>query len=284
MIFKSADIHPFIIIFMKLGLAFILFLFLCCSFPILALSYFAGFFSLRLQIQIAKIVCYTTWSILNIIFGLTCSIEEKSIPKGNYVVISNHINAIDFVLINRLNKYNFSDAKYAFKRSLICIPIFYQTCVLLKFLVLYRNFETDRCFIEKHINDLKKYLIPVWFILFCEGTRFTRKKHQESVKFCKEKGITPFTNVLCPRHKGFSILIDNLRNSYIKKVLDLTFYCKDETFSLYNMLFTAKKYNFKMDYRLVDIDSIHDTKEFLEESFRRKDRIINDWKKMDQLD
>ena len=42
--------------------------------------------------------------------------------------------------------------------------------------------------------------------MFCEGTRFTKKKHELSMKYAREKGIPELKHHLLPRTKGFSLL------------------------------------------------------------------------------
>lgn len=42
--------------------------------------------------------------------------------------------------------------------------------------------------------------------MFCEGTRFTKSKHEAAVKIAKEKGLPILKHHLLPRTKGFSLL------------------------------------------------------------------------------
>ncbi len=42
--------------------------------------------------------------------------------------------------------------------------------------------------------------------MFCEGTRFTEQKHEESMRIAKEKGLPILKHHLLPRTKGFSLL------------------------------------------------------------------------------
>lgn len=42
--------------------------------------------------------------------------------------------------------------------------------------------------------------------MFCEGTRFTKQKHEASMKIAKEKGLPELKHHLLPRTKGFSLL------------------------------------------------------------------------------
>lgn len=42
--------------------------------------------------------------------------------------------------------------------------------------------------------------------MFCEGTRFTKEKHEESMKVARQKGLLELKHHLLPRTKGFSLL------------------------------------------------------------------------------
>lgn len=48
--------------------------------------------------------------------------------------------------------------------------------------------------------------------MFCEGTRFTQRKHEESMKVAREKGMTELKHHLLPRTKGFSLLARGATN------------------------------------------------------------------------
>lgn len=42
--------------------------------------------------------------------------------------------------------------------------------------------------------------------MFCEGTRFTKEKHEESMKVARQKGLPELKHHFLPRTKGFSLL------------------------------------------------------------------------------
>lgn len=265
-------------VFLKIVFALLLACNMVLCIPILLCSFAARPFNRRASNAIATITSYTSWTIMDWIFRTSATMEVPDIPKGNYLVVSNHISALDFVLINRVNKHMFPHSKYAFKKSLRYVPIFYQGFLALNYLILERNFEKDRNNIVEYVHDLKKYRYPIWFVLFCEGCRFSKMKKELSDKFCRERGIAPFVNVLAPRYKGFSTIKEEFVGSYVDKVLDLTFYCNRKHFSIYNLLFTSQTYEFKCDARIISINEIEESEEFLLDSFRRKDRLIESWK------
>lgn len=269
--------HKILRIFLKFCIISLFIPYLFVTVGILLISWLCSFRNKKLSIRIASITSYLSWSIFDLSLKLSSKITIPEIPKDSFLVISNHISSGDFMLVNAINKHLFKDSKYTIKQSLRAIPIFYQGCVLLNFLVLKRNFEMDRPAIEVYLDNLKRMKMPLWFVLFVEGHRFTEERKKESDRFCSERNIEPYKNVLCPRVKGFELIADKLRGSYIKKVLDLTFYCKNPP-TLTDVLFSGKVFDIKVDVRIVDLEDIKNPAAFLEESFRRKDKLIDEWK------
>ena len=50
------------------------------------------------------------------------------------------------------------------------------------------------------------------FLIHCEGTRFTEKKHEISMQVARAKGLPRLKHHLLPRTKGFAITVRSLRN------------------------------------------------------------------------
>lgn len=50
------------------------------------------------------------------------------------------------------------------------------------------------------------------FLIHCEGTRFTEKKHQISMQVAQAKGLPSLKHHLLPRTKGFAITVKCLRD------------------------------------------------------------------------
>jgi hypothetical protein len=69
---------------------------------------------------------------------------------------------------------------------------------------------------------LIEYSIPIWLLLYPEGTRYTKEKHDQSMEFAKEKGLKTLKHLLLPRPKGFHESISCLHNSNVKAVYDCT--------------------------------------------------------------
>lgn len=69
---------------------------------------------------------------------------------------------------------------------------------------------------QLHVCTLLPLLIIIsrgQFLLFCEGTRFTPKKHQISMQVAESKGLPKLKYHLLPRTKGFWVTVQNLRGT-----------------------------------------------------------------------
>lgn len=235
-------------------------------------------FSKPLSIRISSFIPLYLWSWFHIIFKLSFKVSIPKVTEGNAIVISNHISAGDFLFVNALNKYLFKDAKYAIKQSLRLLPIFYQGSLLAKFLIIKRNFESDKESITNYFKEMNLFKIPCWFVLFPEGHRFSAQRAMESQEFCKNRGIAPFKHVLCPRYKGFDLIMKSINEQYITKLVDLTIFIEDDVPSLARLLFSSTVYTCKCDVKMIDIKDVGNPKVFLEQAFRRKDELIEKWR------
>lgn len=234
-------------------------------------------FSKKYSILLGTVLCYLCWSILDLFFRLTVNLKAPKIPKGNYFVISNHISSTDFMTINSINKHNFKDAKYIVKHTLWFVPILYQGFLLAKFLILKRNFESDRELIEKYLEVSSALNLPMWLVIFCEGHRYTSQLAAESAAFCQSRKIQPCKNVLFPRYKGFETIMRKLPQTHIRKILDITIFSHGRSPSLFDVMLSGRVFDYECDARIVDIEDVGEPKEFLEGAFRRKDEIIEEW-------
>ena len=266
--------------------------------PIILVSFLSGLASPRLRIAVASINSLILWTIFDLILRLSfivsvrgpgCTHSKEHLadaapprdqypPRGSFLVVANHLGASDFLLVNHVNRFLFKDAKYVIKRALAWVPIFYQGCVLLDFLVLSRSFERDQSAIAEYVRSVVERRNSLWVVLFVEGHRINQERLAESNAFCISRDMQPFRHVLCPRTKGFEVMLEGFRDSHVTHVLDLTFFCTQQPPSLFETLFTGRVAEFKCDYRLVSLNEIQNGREFLIQAFRRKDEMIEGWK------
>ncbi|XP_063047559.1 1-acyl-sn-glycerol-3-phosphate acyltransferase delta [Engraulis encrasicolus] len=175
----------------------------------------------------------------------------------NAIVILNHAFEIDF-----LCGWTFCDrfgvlgsSKVMAKKELSYVPLigwmwYFQEIVFCK-----RKWEEDRRNVAESLQNLRDYPENFWFLLFCEGTRFTPHKHHISMEVADSKGLPRLKHHLLPRTKGFWVTVQNLRGT-VSAVYDSTLnFRNNETPTLRGVL-SGKKYHADLYVRRIPLDSI----------------------------
>lgn len=115
-------------------------------------------------------------------------------------------------------------------------------------------------------------------MLNAEGTRFTEKKHEASVKFAQERGMPVLKHHLIPRTKGFTASLPYLKEK-CPCLLDiqLVFKKSDPIEPTMANLLHGRGVTGYMHVRRIDMKSLPDTEEeaaaWLQEHFRYKDAL-----------
>lgn len=245
-------------------------------------------FNKKLGILATSLISQVIWFICTKIFvnSFEIKLEANDLKKiknnENVIIISNHIGAVDFMAINEISKRKnmLRHAKYMVKESIKYIPIL-GYMQFLGFPMLKRNYEKDKEEIKTWLNYFKKENVPVWFVIFPEGSRFTKAKKVQSQIYCKQKGVEVLENVLLPKVKGFDLSVTELKG-YVKHVVDLTIMYehngKYEVPSLFSLLFKMPPGNFYINVKVHDLEDIDNPEEFVKQLFYEKDKIIQIWK------
>lgn len=123
------------------------------------------------------------------------------------VIISNHISTIDFIIIiTVLHNMNIKDYYFVMKSSLVKVPVLGD--LIGDDIHLTRNWNLDKDLI---IDQIKKIKYGKIFI-YPEGTRYDKKKHRESKRFCFENKLPIYNYTLAPRVKGLHSIISLLKS------------------------------------------------------------------------
>lgn len=115
-------------------------------------------------------------------------------------------------------------------------------------------------------------------LLNAEGTRFTEKKHEASVKFAQERGMTVLKHHLIPRTKGFTASLPYLKKK-CPSVLDiqLAFNKNDKYDPTIVNLLHGRSVTGHMYVRRIDMQSLPDDEtaaaEWVQDLFREKDKL-----------
>ena len=79
----------------------------------------------------------------------------------------------------------------------------------------------DRKKIEGTFKKFFDHNIPIWLVLFPEGTRFRPEKLKLMARIARSKKLPPLNHVLLPRAKGFVASVQGLKG-HCKAVYDAT--------------------------------------------------------------
>lgn len=164
------------------------------------------------------------------------------------------------------------------KKVISYIPTIGWNWKFAEFVFLERSFDKDKDIISKQLNEIFDYPDPVWLLLNAEGTRFTKSKHEASVKFAQERGMTVLNHHLIPRTKGFTASLSVLKKK-CHSIMDvqLVFDEKDKYKpTIINLLrgksMTGHMYVRRIPMTDVPADEVEASK-WLHELFVRKDKL-----------
>jgi 1-acyl-sn-glycerol-3-phosphate acyltransferase len=146
------------------------------------------------------------------------------VPDGeNALVLSNHqqMPDITFLMFFARSKRRLGDMKWFVKDIIKYVPgagwgMLFLDCPFVK-----RDWAADRESIARTFSRLVRGRVPVWLILFPEGTRITPQKLKSSHEFARTRGLRAHKHLLLPRTKGFAASVQGLR-SHLDAVYDIT--------------------------------------------------------------
>ncbi|TRZ02243.1 hypothetical protein DNTS_034745 [Danionella cerebrum] len=151
---------------------------------------------------------YSLWSQLVMLLewwsGTDCTLytDQATVDKfgtEHVIIILNHNFEVDFLCgWTMCERYGvLGSSKVLAKHELLKVPLIGWTWYFLEIVFCKRRWEEDRETVFSGLNRLRDYPECMWFLLYCEGTRFTEKKHQISMEVAESKGL--------PKLKRFSV-------------------------------------------------------------------------------
>ncbi|XP_037686703.1 1-acyl-sn-glycerol-3-phosphate acyltransferase gamma isoform X1 [Choloepus didactylus] len=209
---------------------------------------------------------YSLWSQLVMLLewwsGTECTLfTDKAtlerLGKEHVVIILNHNFEIDFLcgwtMCERFGVLGSS--KVLAKKELLYVPLIGWTWYFLEIVFCKRKWEEDRDTVIEGLKRLADYPEYMWFLLYCEGTRFTETKHRVSMEVAAAKGLPALKYHLLPRTKGFTTAVQCLRGT-VAAVYDVTLNFRgNKNPSLLGILY-GKKYEADMCVRRFPLEEI----------------------------
>ncbi|KAG8537125.1 hypothetical protein GDO81_025033, partial [Engystomops pustulosus] len=209
---------------------------------------------------------YSLWSQLVMLLewwsGTQCTLfsDQKAVDhfgKEHVIIILNHNFEIDFLcgwtMCERFGVLGSS--KVLAKKELLMVPLIGWTWYFLEIVFCKRKWEEDRDTVIQGLQSLRDYPEYMWFLLYCEGTRFTETKHKISMEVADKKGLARLKHHLLPRTKGFTTALQCLRGT-VSAVYDVTLnFRENKNPSLLGILY-GKKYEADMCVRRFPVEEI----------------------------
>lgn len=231
---------------------------------------------------------YSLWSQLVMILewwsGTECTLFMDSdstlgkLGKEHAIIVLNHNYEIDFLCgWNMAERFGVLGAsKVIAKHELLKVPLIGWTWYFLEVVFCKRKWEEDKKAVTNGLNQLKDYPEKMWVLLYCEGTRFTKKKHQLSMEVADSKGLPRLKYHLLPRTKGFTTTVKCLRDT-VSAVYDVTLNFRDGQVPTLLDIVKGRKYKADMSFRRFPVEQIpEDEKEcadWLHQLYREKDAL-----------
>jgi 1-acyl-sn-glycerol-3-phosphate acyltransferase len=136
------------------------------------------------------------------------------------IIISNHINTIDFAIYLSLVRLFDSRPVYClFKKNIVFIPGCGFILGTGQDIKMNKKLEDDIDNINISISKIKEGII----VLMPEGTRFTPEKFIKAQTYSKDNNLPMFNNTLFPKMKGIFIISNILKNNgRLGNIIDFT--------------------------------------------------------------
>nr|XP_023648697.1 1-acyl-sn-glycerol-3-phosphate acyltransferase gamma [Paramormyrops kingsleyae]XP_023648698.1 1-acyl-sn-glycerol-3-phosphate acyltransferase gamma [Paramormyrops kingsleyae]XP_023648699.1 1-acyl-sn-glycerol-3-phosphate acyltransferase gamma [Paramormyrops kingsleyae]XP_023648700.1 1-acyl-sn-glycerol-3-phosphate acyltransferase gamma [Paramormyrops kingsleyae]XP_023648702.1 1-acyl-sn-glycerol-3-phosphate acyltransferase gamma [Paramormyrops kingsleyae] len=177
--------------------------------------------------------------------------------KEHVIIILNHNFEIDFLcgwtMCERFGVLGSS--KVLAKHELLKVPLIGWTWYFLEIVFCKRKWEEDRNTVFSGLERLRDYPEFMWFLLYCEGTRFTEKKHQISMQVAESKGLPKLKYHLLPRTKGFTTTLQCLKGT-VSAVYDVTLNFKDKKNPTLLGIINGEQYKADMSLRRFPVEEI----------------------------
>uniref|UniRef100_A0A6Q2ZEG8 Phospholipid/glycerol acyltransferase domain-containing protein n=1 Tax=Esox lucius TaxID=8010 RepID=A0A6Q2ZEG8_ESOLU len=230
---------------------------------------------------------YSLWSQLVMLLewwsGTECTLfadqaTADKLGKEHAIIILNHNYEIDFLCGWTIcERYGvLGSSKVLAKHELLKVPLIGWTWYFLEIVFCKRKWEEDRDTVFRGLNRLKDYPEFMWFLLYCEGTRFTEKKHQISMEVAESKGLPKLKYHLLPRTKGFTTTLKCLKGT-VSAVYDVTLNFRDHQVPTLLGIVNGRKYMADMSVRRFPVENIpEDEKEcadWLHKIYQEKDAL-----------
>ena len=225
----------------------------------------------RILDSIYQITVAINANILKRILGIHFIIQGdlRLTYSNNYIVLSNHLSWSDAFIAQIVLNNRIPPLKFLSKRQVIFIPFVGIISWAFNFPLLGRSEKNkDQNRIIKNLTKIKSDALS--FLIFPEGTRFTKEKnvYQKS----------PFKYLLKPKIGGFTTLI-NAKIEY-ENVVDLTLLYPDQKINFWDFLSgnISHVYIYVRKLPISENTGGHQVKEWIFQKWKEKDNLLKSFR------
>lgn len=263
---------------------------LIINFAQLLLHLFLKPFNKRLYRSLNFYLCYSFycqlvfvadwWSDSKLYVYIDDEVLKKYAGHEHVLLMMNHTYEIDWLMgwVWCDKSKVLGNCKAYAKKVIQYFPAVGWAWKFAEFVFLERSYDKDRIIIQRQISEIFDYPDPVWLLLNAEGTRFTEQKHEASIKFARERGMTELKHHLIPRTKGFTASLPVLKEK-CAAIYDIQIaFKKDDPVepTVSNLLFGHSITGYML-VRRFPLSSVpadeNEAAEWLQNLFREKDKI-----------
>lgn len=125
------------------------------------------------------------------------------------------------------------------------------------------------------MGEYLSYPSPSFAVMTAEGTRFTKEKHDASVKFAMERNMVPLKHHLIPRAKGYQTIVPIMKQHKNLSVLNIQLaFDKNAKIepTLANLL-NGEKVIAHLYIERIPMSDVKGTAEYLQEMYQEKDDL-----------
>ncbi|PID38822.1 MAG: hypothetical protein CSB49_03520 [Proteobacteria bacterium] len=198
--------------------------------------------------------------------------------QENAIVVVNHQQMPDITWLMDLAKQKgrLGDLKWFVKDKIKWVPGVGWGMVFLDCLFVKRDWSKDEASIAATFERILRDDVPLWLMLFPEGTRITPDKLRRSNAFAEKAKLEPTKHVLLPRTSGFAASVQGLR-THVKAVYDVTIGYEEGVPTLWQFIQGLNR-KAHLHLRRVPIEELPEDGEalglWLQEAFRIKDKRL----------
>ena len=178
----------------------------------------------RFNCRVANI--WWGWCVLGAekLHGVTVIRSGDGLPvRENAIVIANHQEIPDIPVIFSIarEQQRLGDLKFFVKDIVKYVPgvgwgMLFLGCIYVK-----RKWSVDRDHLRRMFRRFVDRRIPLWLVMFVEGSRMRVDKVERSRRIAERRGMKPIRHVMIPQNRGFIATVQS-RRGHVTAVYDFT--------------------------------------------------------------